>query len=37
LPFQEKEMDDIIKEMLADRAHGPDGFNGIFLKNASQF
>jgi hypothetical protein len=30
LPFQEKEMDDIIKEMLVDHAPGPDGFNGMF-------
>jgi hypothetical protein len=32
LPFQQKEMDDVIKEMPADRAPGPDGFNGMFLK-----
>jgi hypothetical protein len=30
LPFQVKEMDDVIKEMPADRAPGPDGFNGLF-------
>jgi hypothetical protein len=37
LPFQEKEMDDIIKDMPADRAPGPDGFNGMFKKHAGQF
>jgi hypothetical protein len=31
-PFQEKDMDDVIKDMPADRAPGPDGFNGLFLK-----
>jgi hypothetical protein len=31
-PFEEKEMDDIIKCMPADRSPGPDGFNGRFLK-----
>jgi hypothetical protein len=32
LPFQVKEMDDVIKEMPGDRAPRPDGFNGTFLK-----
>jgi hypothetical protein len=32
VPFQVKEMDDVIKEMPGDRAPGPDGFNGLFLK-----
>jgi hypothetical protein len=31
-PFEEKEMDDVIKYMPADRAPSPDGFNGLFLK-----
>jgi retron-type reverse transcriptase len=31
-PFEVKEMDDIIKNMPIDRAPGPDGFNGLFLK-----
>jgi hypothetical protein len=31
-PFEEAEMDEIIKHMPADRAPGPDGFNGLFLK-----
>lgn len=31
-PFEKKEMDDIIKYMPADKAPGPDGFNGLFLK-----
>jgi hypothetical protein len=26
-------MDEVVKEMPVDRAPGPDGFNGIFLKN----
>jgi hypothetical protein len=32
LPFQVKEMDDVIKEMPGYRAPGPDGFNRAFLK-----
>jgi mannosylglycoprotein endo-beta-mannosidase len=31
-PYEEKEMDEVIKNMLGDRAHGPDRFNGLFLK-----
>ncbi|XP_071678962.1 uncharacterized protein [Lolium perenne] len=31
-PFESKEMDDVIKEMPVDRAPGPDGFNGLFVK-----
>jgi hypothetical protein len=31
-PFETKEMDEVIKEMPVDRAPGPDGFNGMFLK-----
>jgi hypothetical protein len=31
-PFEEKEMDDVIKHMPVDRAPRPDGFNGLFLK-----
>jgi hypothetical protein len=31
-PFEQKEMDEVIKEMPVDRAPGPDGFNGLFLK-----
>ena len=32
VPFTHKEIDDVIKEMPPDRAPGPDGFNGAFLK-----
>jgi hypothetical protein len=32
LPFSTEEMDLVIKKMPADRAPGPDGFNGLFLK-----
>jgi hypothetical protein len=32
IPFEKKEMDDVIKEMPADRAPGPDDFNGLFVK-----
>jgi hypothetical protein len=32
LPFQQKEMDDVIAAMPSDRAPGPDGFNGLFFK-----
>src|ERR1041385_9147246 len=32
-PFDRKEMDDTIKFMPPNKSHGPDGFNGIFLKS----
>jgi mannosylglycoprotein endo-beta-mannosidase len=32
LPFGKEEMDDVVKWMPVDRAPGPDGFNGLFLK-----
>jgi hypothetical protein len=32
VPFSKKEMDEVIKNMPTDRAPGPDGFNGLFLK-----
>jgi hypothetical protein len=32
VPFEKKEMDDVVKAMPVDRAPGPDGFNGLFLK-----
>jgi hypothetical protein len=32
IPFSKKEMDDVIKAMPADRAPGPDGYNGLFVK-----
>ena len=31
-PFTCKEIDDVLSEMPPDRAPGPDGFNGAFLK-----
>ena len=31
-PFEEKEMDEVIKHMPANKSPGPDGFNGLFLK-----
>ncbi|XP_073367935.1 uncharacterized protein [Aegilops tauschii subsp. strangulata] len=31
-PFTEKEIDDVVAAMPPDRALGPDGFNGVFLK-----
>lgn len=31
-PFSITEIDNVVKEMPADRATGPDGFSGIFLK-----
>jgi hypothetical protein len=33
LPFTKKEMDEVIRTMHADKAPGPDGFNGHFLKS----
>ena len=32
-PFDKKEMDEIIKHMPVDKAPGPYGFNGKFLKS----
>lgn len=32
VPFSKEEIDNVIKTMPADRAPGPDGFTGIFLK-----
>ena len=31
-PFSHAEIDAVIKDMPPDRAPGPDGFNGLFLK-----
>ena len=31
-PFTHEEIDDIVKQMPNDKALGPDGFNGQFLK-----
>lgn len=31
-PFTPAEIDAVVKEMPADRAPGPDGFSGAFLK-----
>jgi hypothetical protein len=31
-PFSEEEVDNVIKHMKVDRAPGPDGFNGMFVK-----
>jgi hypothetical protein len=33
LTSEKKEMDDVVKFMWPDRAPGPHGFNGLFLKN----
>jgi hypothetical protein len=33
IPFTKEEIDHVIKMMPADRAPGPDGFTGIFLKS----
>jgi len=32
VPFTKEEIDTVIKELPVDRAPGPDGFNGFFLK-----
>ena len=31
-PFSDKEVESVIKEMPSDRAPGPDGFSGLFIK-----
>lgn len=33
VPFTREEIDQVVKEMPIDRAPGPDGFNGCFLKS----
>ena len=33
-PFEKEEMDNVVKHMPVDKAPGPDGFNGLFLRNA---
>jgi hypothetical protein len=33
LPFTKEEIDEVIRTMPADKAPGPDGFNGQFLKS----
>ena len=35
VPFTKEEIDNVIKIIPVDRAPGPDGFNGIFLKVCS--
>ena len=32
-PFTHEEIDTVVREMPSDRAPGPDGFNGCFLKS----
>ena len=32
-PFNMDDIDSLIKQMTADKAPGPDGFNGIFSRN----
>jgi hypothetical protein len=36
LPFQHNEIDNIVKRMPTDKAPGPDGFNGMFMKRCWQ-
>ena len=36
LPFQRSEIDEIVKHMPTDKAPGPDGFNGMFVKRCWQ-
>lgn len=36
-PFQTEEIDQIVRRMPSDKAPGPDGFNGLFLKKCWQF
>ena len=31
-PFSKEDIDKVVKEMPADKAPGPDGFNGLFIK-----
>ena len=33
-PFMHEEIDRLVREMPSDRAPGPDGFNGCFLKSS---
>jgi len=36
-PILEDEIDSVVKRMPIDKAPGPDGFNGFFLKKCWQF
>jgi hypothetical protein len=36
LPFSLEEIEEVVKDMPADRSPGPDGFNGAFLKKCWQ-
>ena len=36
-PILEDEIDSVVKHMPIDKAPGPDGFNGFFLKKCWQF
>jgi hypothetical protein len=36
LPFQHNEIDNIVKRIPTDKAPGPDGFNGMFMKRCWQ-
>jgi hypothetical protein len=31
-PFTKDETNNVVKQMPTDKAHGPDGFNGMFFK-----
>jgi hypothetical protein len=36
VPFQEAEIDNIVRKMTPDKSPGPDGFNGHFMKRCWQ-
>jgi hypothetical protein len=36
LPFQQSEIDNIVKRMPTDKSPGPDGFNGMFFRKSWQ-
>ena len=36
LPFEHEEIDSVVKRMPIDKAPGPDGFNGMFMKRCWQ-
>jgi hypothetical protein len=33
VPFSNEEIDNVVRQMPIDKALGPDGFNGLFLRN----
>jgi hypothetical protein len=35
-PFTKEDIDNVVKKLTSDKALGPDGFNGLFLKKKTR-